>query len=219
MKSLFSQHHAGSDTTATTLASVSHYLTGSSRCYRRATEEVRTTFASADEIHLGPKLNSCVFLRACIDEALRLSPPGGSALWREVDSGGASIGGEFFPQGTEIGVATYTIHHNPNYWDDAFSYTPERWLRLADEKATPTVTSRRRPLVPFSIGPRSCVGKPLAYAQTMLTLACMLWEFDMRRADSEEGWEAKDTTPTEYELKEHITAHKKGPVLCFRPRF
>lgn len=178
---------------------------------------MRSAFSSADEIRLGPKLNQCIFLRASIDEALRLSPPGGSALWREVDNGGASIGGDFFPKGTEIGVATYTIHHNAQYWDDPFSYMPERWLRSEDNKAE--VSPRRRPFIPFSIGPRSCVGKPLAYAQSMLTLARLLWEFDIRRADSEEGWEAKDITPAEYELKEHITAHKKGPLLRFRPRF
>lgn len=177
-------------------------------------EEVRSAFSSADEIRLGPKLNQCTLLRACIDEALRLSPPGGSVLWREVDHAGASIGGEFFPQGIEIGVATYTIHHNAQYWDDPFSYMPERWLRSVDSKV-----EKKRPYIPFSIGPRSCVGKPLAYAQAMLTLARLLWEFDIRRADSEEGWETKNITPMEYELKEHITSHKKGPLLRFRPRF
>ena len=216
---LTSRQRAGSDTTSTTMSMTSHYLSGSSRCYRRACEEVRTTFASADEICLGAKLNSCVFLRACIDEALRLSPPGGSVPWREVDRGGATIAGDFFPEGCEIGVATYTIHHNLRHWDDPFSYTPERWLASVGDKEKRTGdASGRRPFIPFSIGPRSCVGKPLAYAQAMLALARLIWEFDFRRADSDEYWETKDIKPTEYELKEHITSHHKGPILCLKSR-
>lgn len=167
-----------------------------------------------------------MFLRACIDEALRLSPPGGSAPWREVDRGGATIDGEFFPEGCEVGVAVYTMHHNTQYWDDAFSYTPERWLRSSAEEDQEGKRKgggsekKKKPYVPFSMGPRSCVGKPLAIAQMMLTLAVLLWEFDWRRGDQDESWETKDTAPptTEYELKEHITSHREGPILRFRPR-
>ncbi|GJC94724.1 cytochrome P450 family 11A1 [Colletotrichum higginsianum] len=65
---------AGSDTTSTAMAALAHYLAWSPRCYKRAVEEVRTAFSSADEIAFGPKLNSCHFLRACLDEALRATP-------------------------------------------------------------------------------------------------------------------------------------------------
>ncbi|KAI8944009.1 cytochrome P450 [Xylaria longipes] len=122
---------AGSDTTSTTMAAVSYYLSGSPRCYQRVAEEVRRTFTSVDEIHLGHKLNSCVFLRACIDEAMRLTPPGGSSLWREVERGESIIGDDFIPEGCEVGVGVYAIHHHPDYWKDPFSYRPERWLKEA----------------------------------------------------------------------------------------
>ncbi|KAJ5789848.1 benzoate 4-monooxygenase cytochrome P450 [Penicillium psychrosexuale] len=71
---------AGSDTTATTLAATLFYISREPSVYERVTREVRSCFASAEEIHAGTQLNSCRYLRACIDEALRLSPPTGSAL-------------------------------------------------------------------------------------------------------------------------------------------
>ncbi|CDM28612.1 Cytochrome P450 [Penicillium roqueforti FM164] len=71
---------AGSDTTATTLAATLFYISREPSVYERVTREVRSCFASAEEIHAGTQLNSCQYLRACIDEALRLSPPAGSAL-------------------------------------------------------------------------------------------------------------------------------------------
>ena len=142
------------------MAAVSYYLSGSVRCYRRVAEEVRSTFMSVDEIRLGQKLNSCVFLRACIDEAMRLTPPGGSSLWREVERGGSIIGDHFIPEGCEVGVGVYAIHHNPDYWADPFTYKPERWLRVAN--GSNRSTDAKQTYVPFNIGSRSCVGKPLA---------------------------------------------------------
>lgn len=210
---------AGSDTTSTTMAAVSYYLSGSSGWYQRVAEEIRTTFSSVDEIRLGPKLNSCVTLRACIDEAMRLSPPGGSSLWREVEKGGALIGGDFIPKGCEVGVGVYAIHHHPDYWEEPFSFKPERWLKEAARQ-----TDAKQAYAPFNIGPRSCVGKPLALAQQMLTFSRLFWEFDFRRAsDSAESWGAEgdgngDAPFEEYILRDHLTGQNNGPILCFRPR-
>ncbi|EXU95949.1 cytochrome P450 [Metarhizium robertsii] len=204
---------AGSDTTSTTMASLAHYLVWSPRCYKRAVEEVRARFSCADEITFGAKLNSCVFLRACLDEALRITPPGGGPLWREMERGGARIDGEYLPAGCEVGAGIYAMHRSPRNWPNPDSYTPERWL----DKET---KSAGQPYFPFNIGPRSCVGKPLALAQIMLTFARILWEFDLCRADVGKSWlESSDAEPPEYMLQDHVTGHKEGPVLRFRPRF
>ncbi|KAI0200273.1 cytochrome P450 [Astrocystis sublimbata] len=204
---------AGTDTTATTMSATAHYLSGSPHCYKRAVEEIRSTFASVDEIRLGPKLNSCVFLRACIDEALRLSPPGGSSFWRRVDHGGAFIGGEFIPAGCEVGVGVYAMHHHAKYWDDPLTYKPERWLSDTEKAKEPDARSA---YFPFHIGSRSCVGKPLALNQIMLGYARLLWEFEFRREGT--GADSEDSVSDEYVLTEHISGQGKGPILCFKAR-
>ncbi|KAF5856985.1 hypothetical protein ETB97_006441 [Aspergillus alliaceus] len=214
---------AGSDTSSTTMAALSHYLTWSPRCYKRAVGEVRTTFSSADEIVFGAKLNSCIFLRACLDEALRITPPGGGPLWRVVEPGGTQIDGEYVPAGSEFGAGIYAMHHNPRNWPDPGNYMPERWLENRGNDTHETSEKKkkhvRQPYFPFNIGPRSCVGKHLALAQVMLTFAHLLWAFDIRRADADEGWlETEDTEPPEYMLQDHVTGQKEGPFLQFRPR-
>ncbi|KAH8165547.1 hypothetical protein CIB48_g2708 [Xylaria polymorpha] len=213
---------AGSDTTSTTMSALSYYLSGSPRCYDRVAEEIRTTFKSSDEIRLGPVLNSCVYLRACVDETLRLSSPGGATFWREVEAGGSSFGGDFIPEGCEVGVAIYTMHRHTSYWDDPFAYKPERWL--SGRGKTREQTDSRLPYFPFSIGSRSCVGKPLAINQIMLTFARLFWEFDFRRADvdpdSGVGNDGSDDVRLpEYVLTEHVAGRGEGPVLCFKERF
>ncbi|KAI8294903.1 FAD-linked oxidoreductase apf9 [Colletotrichum sp. SAR 10_98] len=68
---------AGSDTSSTTLAATLFYLSGNASAYARLCHEIRSTFDSVEDIRIGAKLSSCNYLRGCIDEALRMSPPVG----------------------------------------------------------------------------------------------------------------------------------------------
>lgn len=63
---------AGGDTTAAAVGALFFYLSRETNieAYKKLASEVRTTFSSADEIHSGPKLSGCHYLRACIDEAM-----------------------------------------------------------------------------------------------------------------------------------------------------
>lgn len=189
-----------------------HYLSCTDSAYCQAVEEVRTTFESVEQIRLGKELNSCVYLRWCMDEALRLSPPGGGPPWRVIDNDkGMVIDGQFVPAGCEVGSGIYAMQRSPANWERPHQFMPERWADQVDG---------RRPYFPFNIGPRSCVGKPLAIAQIMLTFARLLFEFDIQRAEGAtkrrtEG--NKETIP--YVLKDHVTGQKEGPILQFRPRF
>ncbi|KAF9873690.1 hypothetical protein CkaCkLH20_08800 [Colletotrichum karsti] len=119
---------AGSDTSSTTLAATLFYLSGKPKAYAKLCHEIRSTFESDDDIRLGAKLTSCTYLRACIDEALRMSPPVGGALWREIRPGGMTIGSLVLPEGIDVGTGIYSLHHHEDYFESPFNYKPERWL-------------------------------------------------------------------------------------------
>ncbi|KAH4302902.1 hypothetical protein HBI82_008340 [Parastagonospora nodorum] len=126
---------ADGDTTATTMAATFFYLSRYPACYALLMEEIRTTFADGSEIGAGPKLIACKYLRASIDETLRISPPAGSTLWREIPRDGKGpvvIDGHAVPGGTRIGVNVYIIHHNEKYFPDPWTFTPERSLEEGD---------------------------------------------------------------------------------------
>jgi len=63
---------AGGDTTAAALGALFFYLSRetNAEASRKLSNELRTTFHSAEEIRSGPKLSGCHYLRACIDEAM-----------------------------------------------------------------------------------------------------------------------------------------------------
>lgn len=85
---------AGSDTTSIVITGLFFCLSRNERIYKKLVHEIRTTFNSVDEIVGGAKLHNCQYLRACIDEALRFCPTGGSEAPREAGPGGATVNGE-----------------------------------------------------------------------------------------------------------------------------
>lgn len=189
---------AGTDTSSTVMASTLFYLANNKEAYSKAREEVRERF-SGTTIHSGEKLNSCRYLRACIDESMRLSPPTGSVLWREVQSDGLNIDGYYVPPGCNVGTALYALHHDAKIFPQPFDYLPERWLE------NPTIDAQNA-FSPFLIGPRSCVGKSLALREVSLVIATLLATFD---------FETTEPLKKEFVLKDHITPHKNGPYLRF----
>ncbi|TAQ91273.1 hypothetical protein B7494_g423 [Chlorociboria aeruginascens] len=216
---------AGSDTTSTALASTFFYLLHNPDTHEKVKKEVRQTFQDVEEIHSGPLLNGCNYLRACIDESMRLSPPVGGLLPREVLPGGIDIDGIHIPAGCDVGTAHYTIHHNPAYFSDPFTFTPDRWI--ADSRPGVTrdsVALAQSAFCPFSVGPRGCIGKGLAYVELMTTLARVLFLYDMRLTkgvsvgEGNPGLEWGRHRKGEYQLKDSFTSMKDGPFVEFCKR-
>lgn len=92
------------------------YLARNPSCYQELAREIRSEFNNADEI-CGTAVSNCHYLRACIDEALRMSPPAPGTLWRhlapeEEAAGPFIVDGHVIPNGTKVGVNIYSLHHN-----------------------------------------------------------------------------------------------------------
>lgn len=216
-------------TTAGLLTAVFFYLSRHPAAYERLASEIRTTFSNAQAIRNGPILASCTYLRAVIDESLRLSVPTTSMPWREeeiVPSAGTPtepfvVDGHVIPPGTMVVVNTYCIMHNQDYFPDPFAFKPERWLEEANSKTL------RQAFVPFGMGEAMCLGKAMAYLETSLVVAKTLWYFDFARAPGEDGalgggWPGgKDTARAradEFQLYDGIVSDHDGPSLVFTKR-
>ncbi|CCT63358.1 related to cytochrom P450 [Fusarium fujikuroi IMI 58289] len=212
---------AGTDTSSSTLAATLFYLSRNSKCYSRVSEEVRNAFSSHQDIKIGPELNSCVYLRACIEETLRMSPPVGAALWREIGPGGMNIGPLTLPAGVDVGTGIYSLHHNAAYHPEPFKYLPERWLVGEGSSTSESVELARSAFAPFSRGPRSCVGKGFAYHELTLTIAHILHRFDFSATEEDFALRHGSEGPggiNEFLLHDHVTGARSGPLLQFSMR-
>ncbi|KAG0646657.1 Cytochrome P450 monooxygenase AKT7 [Hyphodiscus hymeniophilus] len=216
---------AGSDTTSTALASAFFYLVHNPEKLEKLSKEILTTFQDVEDIHSSPKLNGCEYLRAVIDEGLRLSPPVGGILPREVLPGGIDIDGMHIPEGMVVGTPHYAVHHNPAYYPEPFIFTPERWIPGSSPAVTKdSVALAQSAFCPFSIGARGCIGKGLAYVELMTSLARVVFMYEMRLAKGSAVGEGRPDLEwgrqrrTEYQLKDSFTSMKDGPFVEFRER-
>lgn len=157
---------------------------------------------------------------------MRMSPSVGSALYREVESEGVIIDGDYVPAGCDVGTAIYSIHHNPTYFPDPFAFRPARWMVGADASTKEEVDIAQSAYTAFSLGPRGCIGKGLAMMEMMSVLATVLYKFDLRTPESPLGHVGEGSPASEFgrhrvdefQLYDHVTAAKMGPVVQFRIR-
>ncbi|KAI9788798.1 MAG: hypothetical protein M1816_006579 [Peltula sp. TS41687] len=216
---------AGADTSSTGLAAAFFYLSAYPACYAKLVSEIRNTFTSGSEIRTGPKLASCRYLRACIDEMMRMSPPISGTLWREVCPGGIDLDNHHIPAGYDIGVNPYAVHHNEELFPNSYTYKPERWIE-SETNPNEAVERARFAFSPFSLGTRACAGRNMAYMELTDTLAKTVWYTDFQRAEGPLGKVGAGSDGAmegrhrigEFQLQEHITCAHDGPFLQFRRR-
>ncbi|KAI1810420.1 cytochrome P450 [Poronia punctata] len=218
---------AAGETSKTAMCATFFYLSRNPDAYQKLAAEIRTSFSSGTEIH-STALNSCQYLRACVDEALRMSPPASGILWREKDTSDDDndplvIDGHVIPPGVMFGLSLYSLHHNEDYFPDSFTYKPDRWL---NPDSHPKARTAREAFAPFSVGSRACPGKTMAYQEVFLILAKTFWYFDFERSPGELGEVGAGKPslgqgrerPGEFQIYEVFNSSHDGPYLTLRPR-
>jgi cytochrome P450 len=215
---------AGADTTAISMSGVFFYLVRHEIPLRKLAQEIRSAFASADDIIPGPKLQSCVYLKAVIEEAMRLAPTGGSELPRQVRAAGATINGEHYPAGVIVGAAVWAQTRNHVY-GDPYIFRPERWIIDEEHGVTAeSVAELRSNFNHFSRGPYSCPGKNMALLELMLTVAKTVWWFDVQKPEGdtsgegnqERQWGERDTGILQ--MRDAYISILEGSSVQFRKR-
>ncbi|KAK4681747.1 hypothetical protein QC764_110160 [Podospora pseudoanserina] len=173
---------AGSETTATQLSGTTFWLLKNRDKYDKLVKEIRGRFGREDEIDL-VAVGGLEYLEAVLEEGFRMYPPTPLALPRRVPPKGEYIEGYWIPGNTSVAVPQWASYQSSSNFRDPQKFVPERWLgdpRYADDV--------RGVLQPFSVGPRNCIGRNLAYAEMRLIMARLLWNFDLELMPESEEW-------------------------------
>lgn len=118
---------AGSETSATLLAVAVYHLLRSPDKLAALRDEVRGAFATGDELAFSD-VSSLPYLRAVMDEALRIHAPLPAGINRVAPEGGAFIDDQFVPEGTVLQVPSWAAFHLEENFTDPWKFVPERWL-------------------------------------------------------------------------------------------
>ncbi|KAF5586377.1 benzoate 4-monooxygenase [Fusarium subglutinans] len=166
---------AGSDTTSNSSCALLYHIVRTPGVMQRLYEEICAVVPEDVAIPDYESVKHLPYLGHCINETLRIHSPSGIGLPREIPPNhkGVTLHGRYFGPGTVLSVPTYTIHHSTEIWGpDADEFKPERWENLTDKQ--------KNAFIPFSYGPRSCVGRNLAEMQMRLIAATWIKRYDVR---------------------------------------
>lgn len=109
-------------------------------------------------------------------ECLRMWPPAVGILAR-VAKEDITMGPYKITKGSFVGTNIIGGCHNPKYWKNPDVFDPDRWLEKDQLSEQPYA------YIPFSAGPRSCIGKGLALMEAKIILIYFLKHFTLKRTE------------------------------------
>jgi cytochrome P450 len=177
--------NAGSATTAIAMANIMFQLLKNPQVMQKLREELDAAVSDGDDDDGDPvvaydKVKHLPYLRACLDESLRLFPPTPQGLPRETPPEGMYIVDNFIPGSVSVSVSALVAHRQEAKFAQADKFIPERWLGEEGKNLQPY-------FIAFSAGARGCIGRNISYLEQSVLLASVLRRYEF--ALPHPGWE------------------------------
>ncbi|KAM9242461.1 LOW QUALITY PROTEIN: cytochrome P450 4B1 [Dugong dugon] len=136
----------------------------------RCREEIRAILGDRD-IFQWNDLGKMTYLTMCIKESFCLYPPV-PQVYRQLSKPVNFVDGRSLPAGSLISLHMYALHRNGTVWPNPEVFDPLRF--------TPENAAGRHPFafMPFSAGPRNCIGQQFAMNETKVVTALCLLRFE-----------------------------------------
>ncbi|KAI1446033.1 cytochrome P450 [Annulohypoxylon stygium] len=155
-----------------------YYLLKSPSVLDTLVKEVRGAFVSHNGI-TSDVAATLPYLTACLKESLRMMP--NLLTGMPVISPGAMVDGIFIPKGVVCQSSPFALARSSSNFKDPLDFRPERWLPkehgLYDGRFH---GDNFKGFHPFGQGPRMCAGKEIAWWQSRVFMAKILWVFDLQ---------------------------------------
>ncbi|KAF6207106.1 hypothetical protein GE061_018345 [Apolygus lucorum] len=171
---VFSFLVAGYETTTTTLSCALFELAQDAH----AAEKLRTEAQDAMELCGSlnyESVNSMDFLDRVIKEVLRKHPP--VIFIPRVCTKKTTIPGTsaLLEEGTQLLIPVLALHRDPKYYPYPDEFLPQRFTSHSAKLSLPDT-----PYLPFSEGPRKCIGMRFALLELKIALAKIVMDFDLK---------------------------------------
>ena len=161
---------AGHETTANAMVWTWYLLSQSPEAERRLHEELDSVLA--DRVPRYEDLQQLPWLRAVLQESMRLYPPLHVYSREAVKSD--RLGGKPCPAGSMVVIAPWVVQRHRLLWQEPAAFRPERFL------PENSVERPRYAWLPFSAGPRTCLGTGFAMTEMMLAAALIAQRYRLR---------------------------------------
>ncbi|PSN43039.1 Cytochrome P450 4C1 [Blattella germanica] len=167
----------GHDTTGAALSWALRLLGLNRDVQEKVYDELEGIFQGSDRVPTMKDLNSMKYLERVIKESLRKFPSVpiiGRVLKEDVEYDGYTI-----PAGLRVVHLFGLTHYHPDHYEDSMHFNPDNFL--------PEIISNRHPYayVPFSAGPRNCIGQRFAILEEKVVLSYIIRNFKFEALGAE----------------------------------
>ncbi|XP_063395271.1 cytochrome P450 4C1-like [Cydia fagiglandana] len=185
----------GHDTTASGLTFCMVALANNRDIQNKIVAEIKDLFGESDRAITMEDINNLPYLDRCIKESLRIYPPV-HFISRKLTEDVKLSNKYDVPAGVACHISIYDLHHREDLYPDPSRFDPDRFL--------PEHCARRHPYayIPFSAGPRNCIGQKFALLEMKLVLAEVLRKFELQPV----------TRPEDLSFIGDLVLRNKGPV-------
>lgn len=186
---------AGHDTVQSALTLTMALLCEHQGTQIRLRDEMAPNMSMAEELGWEETIGRIVripYLQAVCHEALRLFPP--VAAVRRQTTRSSTLLGYKIPKGTLILASPWAVNRDTTHWGpDASQFRPERWLETTGAGEPLKFNARggssgKHSFLTFLHGPRNCVGQVFATTELLITVAALVWKFQMRMGEKKPIW-------------------------------
>ncbi|KAF8361711.1 hypothetical protein PRIPAC_88634 [Pristionchus pacificus] len=161
---------AGHDTTSSVFSWTLWCLACHPKIQEKVHEEIDGVFRDdPDRECTKEDFGSLNYLDRCIKEAERLFPPV-PAVHRQLQND-MQMGDNLLPRGASVSIAPIVIHHNESIYPNPTVYDPDRFL------PENVATRHAYDFIPFSAGPRNCIGQKFAQYEIKIVMSWLLRRF------------------------------------------
>ncbi|XP_075157444.1 cytochrome P450 4d1-like isoform X4 [Haematobia irritans] len=163
----------GHDTTSSAITFCFYNLAMYPECQRKCFEEVIQVLGKDKSKPVTfEDLNNLHYVELCIKETLRLFPSV-PLLGRKITEE-CEINGKIIPAGTNIGISPLQLGRMEELFPEPNTFKPERFeAGYNTEKVSPYA------YIPFSAGPRNCIGQKFAMMEIKTVLANVLRHYEV----------------------------------------
>lgn len=165
---------AGNDTTAKTISSILLLLAIHQEVQERCYQEIMEVCPGDDQFVTAEDIANLPYLDMVCKETMRLYPV--VPIMGRITTGDVKLNDEHtIPAGCTIIIGTYQIHRNTRVWGpNADKFDPDNFL--------PDNAAKRHPysFIPFSAGPRNCMGMRYAWLSLKTTIVYVLRKYRLR---------------------------------------
>jgi len=162
----------GHDTTACNMTFTLFLMASHQAAQKQCQQELDSIFEGSDRDATSEDLANMKYLESCLKESLRMyqSVP----MMSRITGEDVEIDGHLIPANTNIVMVSYALHRDEKSFPNPDQFDPDRFSLANNQQRHPYA------YVPFSAGPRNCIGQKFAMMEEKILLSTVLRKFNLQ---------------------------------------